>query len=86
MVGYCFMDDSTIILVIPSLDTPLEETVKLAQKGLNIFSGASKSTGGQVSAENTKWYIMDFKWDPEGKWRMEDREATLTLPSQERGN
>ena len=80
------MDDSKIIQVIPSPDTPLEETVKLAQKGLNIFSGASKSTGGQVSAENTKWYIMDFKWDPEGKWRLEDREATLTLPSQERGN
>ena len=29
---------------------------------------------------------MDFKWDPEGKWRLTDREATLTLPSQEIGN
>ena len=45
------MDDYTIIQVAPSPDTPLEETVKLAQKDLNIFAGESKATGGQVSTE-----------------------------------
>ena len=45
------MDDSTIIQVAPSPNTPLEETVKLAQKDLNIFSGESKTTGGQVITE-----------------------------------
>ena len=79
------MDDSTIIQVAPSQDTPLEETVKLAQKGLNILAGAAKATGEKVSAENTKWYRMDLKWDPEGKWRLADREAALTIPSQEGG-
>ena len=39
LVGYYFLDDSVIIQVAPSTDTPLEETVKLAQKGLNIFPG-----------------------------------------------
>ena len=86
IVGYYFVDDSTIIQVAPSPDTPLENTVKLAQKGLNLFAGAAKATGGQVNAEKTKWYLMDFKWDPEGKWRLADREATLTLSSQEGGN
>ena len=81
MVGHCFVDDYTIIQVAPSPDTPLEETVKQAQKSLNIFGGAAKATGGKVSAEKTKWYLMDFKWDPEWKWRLEEREATLTLPS-----
>ena len=80
------MDYSTIIQVEPSPDTPLEETVKIAQKCLNIFARADKATGGKVSTENTKWYLMDFKWDPEGKWRLTDREATITLPSQEGGN
>ena len=80
------MDDSTIIQLASSPDTPLEETLKLAQKGLHIFEGTDKATGGKFSAENTKWYLMDFKWDPEGKWRLSDREATLTLPSQEGGN
>ena len=72
------MDDSTITQVAPSPDTPLEETVKLAQKGLNIFSGESRATGGQVSTEKKKCHLMDFKWHPEGKWRLSDREAKLT--------
>ena len=77
------MDDSTIIQVAPSIYTPLEETIKLAENYLNIFAGAAKATGGKVSAEKTKCYLMDFKWDPEGKYRLSDREATLTIPPQE---
>ena len=50
IVKYRFMDDSMIIQVATSLDTPLEDTVKLAQKGLNNFAGESKATGVQVSA------------------------------------
>ena len=79
------MDDSAIIQVSPLPDTTMEETVKLAQKGLNIFAGAEKATGGQVSSDKTKWHLMEFKWDPEGKWQLEDREDILTLPSQEGG-
>ena len=74
------MDDSTIIQVAPSTDTPLEDTVKLAQKGLNIFAGESKATGVKVSTEKKKWHLMDFKWHPEGKWLLSDREAKFTPP------
>ena len=63
LVGYCFMDDSKIIQVSPSPDNTPEEMVKLPQKVLNTFERAAKVTGGKVSAEKTKWYIMDFKWD-----------------------
>ena len=49
------------------------------------IAGAAKATGGKVSAENTKWYLMDLKWYPEGKCRLSDREATLKIPSQEGG-
>ena len=75
------MYDSTIIRVAPSPDTSLEETVKLAQKGLNIFSGESKATGVQVSTEKKKCHLMDFKWHPEGKCRLSYREAKLTPQS-----
>ena len=85
LVGYSFVDDSTIIHVEPSSYTPLEDMVKLSQKVLNIFAEAAKATGGKIISEKTKWYLMDFKWDPEGKWRLADREATLTLPPQEGG-
>ena len=56
ILGYCFVDDSTIIQVSPSSDTPPEETVKIGQKGLNIFAGSAKATGRQVSAEK-KFFI-----------------------------
>ena len=69
----------------PTTDTPLEETAKLEQKGLSIFAWAAKATGGNVSAKNKKWYLIDFKWDPEGKWRLSDKEAALTLLSQDGG-
>ena len=69
-----------------SPDKPLEDTVKLSQKGLNIFAGTAKVTEGQVSLEKTKWYLMEFKWYPEGKWRLTDKEATLTPPSQKGGS
>ena len=67
LVGYCFVDDYITIQVAPTPDTPLEETVKLEQKGLTIFAGAKKSTGGQVSAKKIEWYIIDFKLKSEGK-------------------
>ena len=35
--GYYFVDDSTIVQVVSTPDTPQEERVKRAQKGLNIF-------------------------------------------------
>ena len=51
---YFFVDDFMIIQVAPKPNIPLQETVKMAQKGLNIFAWEIKSTGGQVSAENIK--------------------------------
>ena len=79
------MDNSTIIQVAPSPDTPLEETVKLAKKGLTIFAGESKATGGKVSTEKKKCHLMVFKWQPEEKILLSDREAKLTPPSQDGG-
>ena len=58
------MDDFKIMKVSPSLDIPLEDTEKIAQKGLYLFAWAAIATGKQFSAEKKKWYIMDFQWDP----------------------
>ena len=66
-------------------DNLQEETVTMAQKGLHIFTGTAKATGGQVSAKYTEWHIIDFKWDPEGKWRLSDEEYIFTIISPDRG-
>ena len=57
LVGYCFVDVSTIVQISSSPNTPTEDTVKLSQEGLNIFAGASRETGGQVSVHKTKLYL-----------------------------
>ena len=46
LVGHCFVDDSKIIQVDPSTDTPTDKTVKLVQKSLDIFTGADQEKGG----------------------------------------
>ena len=49
LVGYCFVDDSTIIPVAPSTKYNTEEIIIMAQKGLDIFSGAAQATGRKVT-------------------------------------
>ena len=51
LIGYCFVDDSTLVQIAPSPNTPTQDTVKLAQEDLNIFTGAARETGGQVSVQ-----------------------------------
>ena len=51
MVGYCFVNDSKIFQAAPFPNIPTYDTAKLAQKGLKIFSGAARATGGQVSVQ-----------------------------------
>ena len=53
LVVYWFIDDSKIIQISPSPKTQTKYTIKLPQSGLNIFSGESQKTDGQVSADGT---------------------------------
>ena len=38
--------------------------MKSAQEGLEIFYGAAEATGGHISEDKTKWYLMDY--NPQG--------------------
>ena len=49
LVGYCFVEDSTIIQVVSSPTYSKEDKLRAAQRGLDIFEGASQSTGGHIS-------------------------------------
>ena len=62
IVGVFFVDDSIIIQVAPFPGSSDRETFNLTQQGLNIFAGAAQSTGGQVSEENKKLYLLEFVW------------------------
>ena len=79
LVRYCFVKDSSIIQIPPLTSTPTSETVNLSQTGLDLFSGASQTTGGQVSVRKTKWYHLEFKWDSQGQWRLAENPSDLFL-------
>ena len=51
LVGYCFVDDSTIIQVPPLPTTSTEEIKRAEQKGLDMFYGEAQATGGNISVQ-----------------------------------
>ena len=59
--------------------TSANDTIKIAQSGLDIFSGVAWATGIQVSINKTKWYLLEFKWDATGEWSLADNKADLFL-------
>ena len=83
LVGRCFVNDSTIVQIAPSTNTPTEDTVNLDQQGLNIFAGSERATGEQVTVQKTKWYLLDFTGYPAGKLHSENNNDRLSLKTQE---
>ena len=68
LIGYCFVDDLTIVQMAPSPDTPTEELVQIAQDKIYLYAGLARATGGQVSLDKGKntWYLIELKWDKLG--------------------
>ena len=83
IVGYCFVDDFTIIQVSPSPPTPTNETAKLAQDSLGLFAGSSRANGGKLCASKTKGYLLKLLWYKYGKWRLAYQYTNLTIDSQD---
>jgi hypothetical protein len=83
IVGYCFVDDSTIIQMTPTPETPTEETVKIAQSELDIYAGLAAATGGKVSQARGKnsWYLLEFQWHDDGKWSLVENKADIYVKS-----
>ena len=75
------MEYPTVVQVSPSPYTPLEETVKLAQKEIIVFQEQRKSQ--EDKSVRKKWFILEFAWNPEGKWHLTNNHAILNLPTPE---
>ena len=78
-VGYWFVENSTIIQVSPSPLTPKNETVRLAQDILDLFSETEISIRWQLSTSKTNLYILKFLLDTAGKWRLSEHSPDLTI-------
>jgi hypothetical protein len=79
LVAYCFVDDSTVVQMAPSPDTPTNELVAITQNEIDLYAGLARATGGQISPDAGKnsWYLIEFTWDSAGCWKLIDNEAKL---------
>ena len=41
--------------------------------------------GGKFSVQKTKWYLLEFTWDPAGKWHLAKNNTHLSLKTK-KGN
>ena len=62
---------------------PTKETMNSNQALIDIFSVASQARGGQISVKKNKWYLLEFKWDTAGKWRLYENKDDLLLKTPE---
>ena len=77
--NYNLFNNSNIIHKAPSPTTQAKYTIKLSQSGLDFFLGAAQKTYGKVCVNETKWYLLEYKWDATGKWSLADNKAGLFL-------
>lgn len=79
LVGYAFVDDTTLVSVAPSPDWSTGQVMQRAQEALDIYVGGVAATGGTVHPVKTKWYLVEFKFDKSGRLHYVDNEARLTV-------
>eukprot|EP00957_Ditylum_brightwellii_P061300 4652601-Ditylum_brightwellii.AAC.1 len=79
LVAYCFVDDSIVVQMTPSPDTPTNELVAITQSEIDLYAVLTKATGGQISPNKGKnsWYLFEFVWDNAGHWKLEDNDTRL---------
>ena len=77
LVGYAFVDDTTLVSVAPSPDWTTEQVMERSQRGLDMYVGGVRATGGTVHPKKSKWYLVEFGFDNQGKWRYVDNDAEL---------
>ena len=83
LIGYCFVNNTTIVQIHPTTNTTTDDTVKPAQEGFNIFAVSARATRGQVIFQKTKWHLLEFTWYPSGKWHLENNNDHISLENQE---
>jgi hypothetical protein len=83
LVGYAFVDDTTLVNVAPSPDWDTERIMKRSQEALDIYVGGVAATGGTVHPTKTKWYLVEFCFDKNGKPKYVENEATLSVATRQ---
>jgi hypothetical protein len=75
IVGFAFVNDKDLLRASRPGKQNYQEVAQDMQKGLDLWEGLLKATGGALVPEESYWYLIDFKWH-NGTWRYATTEET----------
>jgi hypothetical protein len=77
LVGFAFVDDTDLIVNSTNAGTDATtEILTKMQASLTDWEGGLRVTGGALEPSKSWWYLINFKWTPDGQWRyMTDEEC-----------
>jgi hypothetical protein len=68
IVGFAFVDDKDLLRASAPGEKTYQEVGQDMQRGLDLWEGLLKATGGALVPEKSFWYLIDFEWN-NGVWR-----------------
>jgi hypothetical protein len=69
IVGYAFVDDTDLVQTGKDGSESSLDVLKKMQDGLDLWEGLVSATGGAIEVSKSTWWLIDFIWDANGKWR-----------------
>jgi hypothetical protein len=81
-VGYAFVDDTDLIQTGKDGSETGLEILEQMQVGVNLWEGIIDATGGALSVEKSRWWLIDFLWDDQGEYtyaKIADLPGELTV-------
>jgi hypothetical protein len=74
LVGYAFIDDTDLIQTGQDGSEPGLEVLQKMQDRLNLWEGLVSATGRAMEVAKSTWWLIEFIWDDNGKWRYATKE------------
>jgi hypothetical protein len=67
IMGFAFVDNTDLIICKPHAAQTARDITCQMQTLLDFWEGGIISSGGQLEASKTFWYMIDFEWKT-GDW------------------
>jgi hypothetical protein len=69
LVGYAHVDNTDLIQTGKDRSETGMQVLQKMQDGLDLWEGLVSPTGGAIEVAKSTWWLIDFIWNNDGKWR-----------------
>jgi len=78
VLGTAFVDDTNLDESPDDPELSVQEVVRRAQEGIDLFTGCISATGGEVRPDKSWWYALAVLWR-QGVWSFDYSDNGLTM-------